>query len=87
MSIPKPSCSRSPSEGERQARLTAFQVEKILKSNAFELIGQKGSHRKWWHPERRAIVVVPEHAGKVLPIGTLAQIIRASGIPKKNWRV
>jgi len=71
---------------ERSPRLTALQVEMVLKSGGFQLIGQKGSHRKWWHPERKSIVVVPEHAGKVLPIGTLAQIIRTSGIPKSNWR-
>jgi len=71
---------------DRLPRLTAAQVEKVLKANGFDLIGQKGSHRKWWHPERKVIVVVPEHAGKTLPIGTMRQIVRISGVDKNAWR-
>lgn len=70
---------------ERLARLTAKQVEAVLSENGFVLIGQKGSHRKWRHPESRAVLTVPSHSGRVLPIGTMQQIVRASGIAKKDW--
>jgi hypothetical protein len=33
--------------GERIRRMDAKQVEKILKNYGFQLIAQKGSHRKW----------------------------------------
>ena len=33
--------------GERIRRLNAKQIEKILKKYGFELISQKGSHKKW----------------------------------------
>jgi len=64
-------------------RLTAKEVERVLSANGFVLASQKGSHRKWWHPETRVTVIVPEHAGKQLPIGTLRQIMRVSGI--EDW--
>ena len=31
----------------RMRRLTSKEVEKLLKKYGFELISQKGSHRKW----------------------------------------
>jgi predicted RNA binding protein YcfA (HicA-like mRNA interferase family) len=71
---------------EKLPRLTSKEVEAILSTNGFVLLGQKGSHRKWWSTARRSIVVVPEHRGKALPVGTLAQIIRASGIPRLRWK-
>ncbi len=34
----------------RMRRLTAKEVETLLKKYDFELISQKGSHRKWRNP-------------------------------------
>ncbi|MGF1603356.1 MAG: type II toxin-antitoxin system HicA family toxin [Thermosynechococcaceae cyanobacterium] len=47
--------------GDRIRRMDAQQVEKILKKYGFQLIGQKGSHRKWRNLERNLQVVVPYH--------------------------
>jgi len=45
--------------GDRIRRLNAKQVEKILKRYGFELISQKGSHRKWRNSARNLQVTVP----------------------------
>ena len=31
-------------------------------------------------------VIVPDHRGKALPIGTLRSIMKGSGIPEQEWR-
>ena len=71
--------------GERLRRLTAREVERLLKDYGFELISQKGSHRKWRHPDKRLQVIVPEHRGRTLPVGTLRAILKGSEIPESEW--
>jgi predicted RNA binding protein YcfA (HicA-like mRNA interferase family) len=66
-------------------RLTAKEVEKILQSYGFDLISQKGSHRKWRNTQLGLQVTVPEHKGKTLPIGTLRNILTGANIPKFEW--
>lgn len=70
----------------RVRRMTARQVEAILKRHGFELVSQKGSHRKWRHPERGSQVIVPEHGHRVLPIGTLRCILQAAEVPESEWK-
>lgn len=71
--------------GERIRRLTAREVERLLKNYGFELVSQKGSHRKWRHHDKRIQVIVPEHRGRTLPIGTLRAIFKGSEIPESEW--
>jgi predicted RNA binding protein YcfA (HicA-like mRNA interferase family) len=52
-------------------RLTARQVVAVLRTHGFERIATRGSHEKWRHPGTRHQVIVPDHRGRVLPIGTL----------------
>lgn len=61
-------------------------VEDILKRFGFQLISQKGSHRKWRNAELGLQVIVPEHKGKDLPIGTLRNILKGAQIPESEWR-
>jgi len=70
----------------RLRRLTSREVEALLRSHGFELISQKGSHRKWRHPESNLQVIVPEHRGRPLPIGTLHQILSNAEIPDDEWK-
>ena len=67
-------------------RLTARQIESILARYGFELVGQRGSHRKWRNSESRAVVTVPEHAAREVPLGTVRQIMLSAGIPTHEWR-
>lgn len=47
--------------GERIRRMTARELERLLKTFGFELVSQKGSHRKWRQQNKRLQVIVPEH--------------------------
>ncbi|MEH1926539.1 type II toxin-antitoxin system HicA family toxin [Nostoc sp.] len=55
----------------RTRRMNADEVESILQRYGFELISQKGSHRKWRNIERQLQVIVPDHKSRDLPIGFL----------------
>ncbi|MBI5092214.1 MAG: type II toxin-antitoxin system HicA family toxin [Candidatus Hydrogenedentes bacterium] len=57
--------------GGRVRRLTAREVEAILRRYGFNCVSQKGSHRKWRNTGEHLQVIVPDHGGNVLPIGTL----------------
>ena len=71
--------------GERIRRFTARELERLLKDYGFELISQKGSHRKWRNPDKRLQVIVPHHGGRALPLGTLRAILKGSEIPESEW--
>lgn len=70
----------------RIRRMKADEVESILQSNGFELVSQKGSHRKWRNIELQLQVIVPYHKGRDLPIGTLRNIMIGAGIPESEWK-
>lgn len=72
--------------GDRILRMNAKQVEKILKKYDFELISQKGSHKKWRNSARNLQVIVPYHQGKNLPLGTLRNIFVNANIPEVEWK-
>ncbi|HEY9701732.1 MAG TPA: type II toxin-antitoxin system HicA family toxin [Allocoleopsis sp.] len=69
----------------RMRRFTAKEIEKILHRYGFKLISQKGSHRKWRNSQLGLQVIVPEHKGKILPIGTLKNILTGADIPQSEW--
>ena len=66
--------------------LTAAQVVTVLKRHGFALAGQSGSHQKWRNQATSKQVIVAQHAGKVLPLGTMRSIIAGSGLPLKEWQ-
>ncbi|MBD2082054.1 type II toxin-antitoxin system HicA family toxin [Leptolyngbya sp. FACHB-17] len=70
----------------RTRRMNADEVERILESNGFELISQKGSHRKWRNLDRQLQVIVPYHKKRDLPIGTLRNIMISADIPESEWK-
>jgi predicted RNA binding protein YcfA (HicA-like mRNA interferase family) len=51
-----------------------------LRQNGFELISVRGSHHKFFHKERKTVVIVP-HPKSDLPRGTVNAIYRQAG-----WR-
>ncbi|MEA3521339.1 MAG: type II toxin-antitoxin system HicA family toxin [Campylobacterota bacterium] len=61
--------------------MDAKEVIKILKKNGFTLKSQKGSHSKYIKDAKT--VIVPVHAKKDIPIGTLKNIELQSGIKIK----
>ncbi len=70
----------------RLRRMNADEVERILKNYEFELISQKGSHRKWRNSDPEIQVIVPYHKGRDLPIGTLRNILITATIPESKWK-
>jgi predicted RNA binding protein YcfA (HicA-like mRNA interferase family) len=58
--------------------MNAKELLKILKTNGFEKISQKGSHLKLSNGER--ITIVPIHGTKDIPIGTLKSIEKQTGL-------
>lgn len=61
-------------------RLSQRELERLLTDNGFQLVRQRGSHRIFTDGHRT--VAVPAH-GKDIAVGTLARIIRDSGLPKE----
>ena len=70
----------------RIVRMTAREAEALLRARGFRLVSQKGSHRKWRNPASGLQVIVPEHRGRGLPIGTLRNIMVNADIPETEWR-
>lgn len=58
--------------------MNSREIIKRLQEEGFEFISQKGSHKKFRHPDGR-ITIVPEHK-KDLPKGTLGEIERQTQI-------
>lgn len=58
--------------------MDAKEVLKILKESGFIKKSQKGSHIKLVNEDK--VVIVPDHGSKDIPIGTLKNIERQSGI-------
>ena len=53
-----------------------------LKDAGFVVDRQDGSHAILYHPGTDATTCVPMHGGRDIPIGTLAKIIRDSGLSR-----
>lgn len=53
-------------------------IKKLIKEGWLE-VSQVGSHKKFKHPEKNGIVIVPVHAGQEIPPGTLNSIKKQAG--------
>ena len=71
---------------DKTRSLKARDVERLLAKYGFQLVSQKGSHRKWRNLLTGRQVIVPAHGGKILPIGTLRNILKNAEIPESEWR-
>lgn len=69
----------------RLSRMTAREVEALLRRYGFQLVSQKGSHRKWRNARSGRQVIVPEHRGRQLPLGTMREILINAEIPDVEW--
>jgi predicted RNA binding protein YcfA (HicA-like mRNA interferase family) len=59
----------------RLRNLTARRLIKALEEDGFFLRRQKGSHRRFNHPDGRRVTVTFHHSGDTFPIGTLRSMI------------
>lgn len=68
----------------RLPRVTATEVEKALLKAGFQLSHTKGSHRSYTKQEKR--VIVSFHSGKVIPPGTVKNILRQAGLSLEEFQ-
>ena len=71
--------------GQRFPICNANDVIRVLRTNSFIKVGQKGSHQKWRHPDGRQVIVA-DHGSKLVPIGTLKSIIEGSKLKVDDFR-
>ena len=64
----------------RAPRVTAAQVIRVLEQAGFIRVRVRGSQWVFRHPESRRRVVVSYHTSRVIPPGTLANVLREAGL-------
>ena len=64
-------------------RVSAQQCVAALERAGFVFVSQKGSHRKYRHPDTGRRCVVPMH--RELAVGTLASILRQAGMTPTDF--
>jgi len=64
----------------RLPRVKARELIRALENEGFVFSRSKGTHLIYHHPETGKRVTVPYRAGRTLPPGTLANILREAGI-------
>jgi predicted RNA binding protein YcfA (HicA-like mRNA interferase family) len=57
-------------------------VIRLIESNGWRLIRQRGSHRQFKHAGKDRLVTVPGNEGKDVPVGTLKAILKAAGLDR-----
>jgi len=67
----------------RLPRVTAREIEKVLLKAGFQLSHIKGSHHSYAKQGKR--VIVPFHTGKVIPPGTLKNILQQAGLSTEEF--
>ena len=65
--------------------LTAREVIRLLERHGYTLDHSTGSHRVYYNAGSGRRLTVPYHRGD-LPIGTPLAILKASGIPREEWK-
>lgn len=63
---------------------TSAQVERVLRRAGFVYHHSRGSHRYYWHAQRRAMVTVAYHA-RDLKRGILIAIIKQAGLTTNEF--
>jgi len=59
------------------------EVIRLLESNGFRLLKEKGSIRYYAKPGHGRLIRVDHHGAKEVPTGTCHAILKAAGIGKK----
>ncbi len=66
--------------GQRQPRVTADEIIRVLKSLGFEKVDQAGSHQKWRHPLTGKQTIVSYHSGEIIRPKTFRKILEGAGL-------
>jgi predicted RNA binding protein YcfA (HicA-like mRNA interferase family) len=68
----------------RLPRVTAKEIIKALTKSGFSYSSTKGSHRSYVKEGKR--VIVPFHTGRIVPPGTLKNILKQAGISVEEFK-
>jgi predicted RNA binding protein YcfA (HicA-like mRNA interferase family) len=68
----------------RQPRLPAPDLIRALERAGFVRVRVRGSHWILRHKETRRRVTVPHHRTRVIPPGTMANILREAGLTEEE---
>lgn len=60
--------------------MVAREAIKIVEADGRYLDRQKGSHKIYKHPNKKGIVVIPDHGKQEIPAGTLNSILKQAGL-------
>jgi len=60
-------------------RYSSIELIRIIKNDGWYLVGIRGSHHKFRHPEKPGLIVIP-HPKNIIPTGTASQILKTAGI-------
>jgi predicted RNA binding protein YcfA (HicA-like mRNA interferase family) len=60
--------------------LKVKQLIRILESGGWRCVSTKGSHKKYMHPDRPGMIIVPFHADKTLGKGFVINTLKKAGI-------
>ena len=66
--------------GQRQPRITADEIIRVLKSLGFVKVDQAGSHQKWKHPLTGKQTIVSYHSGEIIRPKTFRKILEGAGL-------
>ena len=65
--------------------LSAREVLRKLKRAGFEVVSQRGSHTKLWHPITDRSTGVPIHGGNTISRELLHEILKQAGLSLKDF--
>ena len=70
---------------ERLPRVRALEVIRVLERRGFVLSRSHGSHRIYRHEETGRRVVVPYHARRIIPPGTMLNILEQARLSREEF--
>ncbi|MBI4823281.1 MAG: type II toxin-antitoxin system HicA family toxin [Nitrospirae bacterium] len=71
--------------GQKQPRVTADEIIRVLKSLGFEKVDQSGSHQKWRHPLSGRQTIVSYHSGEIIRPKTFRRILEGAGLSIEDF--
>jgi predicted RNA binding protein YcfA (HicA-like mRNA interferase family) len=70
---------------QRQPRVTAEEIIRVLRSIGFIKTDQSGSHQKWRHPSTGKQTIIPYHAGDIIRPKTFKRILEGAGLSIEDF--
>lgn len=70
----------------RLPRLTATELLRALQRDGWQVTRQRGSHMILRHPTKRGRVIVANHPGETIPLGTLRAILAQASLTTEELR-